>query len=59
MDLKADLLKSLKSRPSISQNLDENIFIILGNFFSSLGDFFALKAAKNINLNNSKHKFGL
>ena len=37
--LKAALLKSFKSELSFSRNFDENIFIILGNFFSSLGDF--------------------
>ena len=57
--LLAALLKSLKSRPSFSQNFDENIFIILGNFFSSLGYFFVKKAAKNINLNNYNKNFGL
>ena len=56
--LKADLLKSLKSEPSFRQIFDENIFIILGNFFWGLSDFLVKKATKNINLNN-KQKFGL
>ena len=59
MNLKADLLKSLKGAPSFSQIFDENIFIILGNFFWGLGDFLVKKVAKNIILNNNKQKFGL
>ena len=57
--LLAALLKSLKSRPSFSQIFDENIFIILGNSFWGLGDFFAKKAAKNKDVNNSNLKFEL
>ena len=55
--LQAALLKSLKKIPSFSQNFDVKIFIILGNFFYGLGDFFVKKAAKNINFNNTL-KFG-
>ena len=45
--LKAALLKSIQSAQSFSQNFDENIFFILGNFFK-VWVTFLIKNAQNL-----------